>query len=248
MMAAQLKSASLSQRIRDDIEQKIMSGLWKPGDRIPVEHELAAHYGCARMTVTRATEALAEAGLIVRRKRAGSFVGHPRVESAILDIPNIQHDIAARGGRYGYRLLSRDIRAPDDCADERLLAGKGRLLEIRCLHLSDGNPFAFEHRLIGLDAVPAAADADFAEAAPGGWLLDHVPWTEAEHRIGAAAAGGPAAEALNLGPYAPCLVLDRRTWRGDTHITRVRQVFPAGHYHLVARFAPTSGTSSGVIA
>lgn len=247
-MSGRSRTASLSQRIRDDIERKIMSGTWKPGDRIPVERELATHYGCARMTVTRATEALAEAGLIVRRKRAGSFVGQPRMESAILDIPNIQREISARGGDYGYRLLSRDVRAPDDCADERLLAGKGRLLEITCLHLSDGSPFAFEHRLIGLDAVPAAAGADFSEVAPGNWLLDHVPWTEAEHRIGAAAADTRAADALNLTPGAPCLILDRRTWRGGTHITRVRQVFPAGHYHLIARFAPSSGTSGGVIA
>jgi GntR family histidine utilization transcriptional repressor len=100
------ETLSLSQRIRADIEEKIMSGAWRPGDRIPVEHELAAQYGCARMTVTRATEALAEAGLIVRRKRAGSFVAQPRIESAVLGIPDIPATIAERGKAYDLRLLS----------------------------------------------------------------------------------------------------------------------------------------------
>ncbi|MEP6784406.1 MAG: histidine utilization repressor [Sphingomonadales bacterium] len=237
---ARQDARSLSQRIRDDIEQNIMTGVWKPGDRIPVERELAAQYACARMTVTRATEALAETGLIVRRKRAGSFVGQPRVESAVLDIPNIQADIAARGKVAGYRLLSRRQRVPRDCRHEVLLSGRGDLLEIECLHLADDSPFAFEHRLISLGAVPAAAAADFSAIAPGNWLLDQVPWTQAEHRIGAGGADKCAADALSLGLGAPCLILERLTWRGDTHITRVRQVFPAGQYDLVARFTPSS--------
>ncbi|MFL5020099.1 MAG: GntR family transcriptional regulator, partial [Rhizobium sp.] len=32
---------SIYQRIFTDIETKIISGDWRPGDRIPVEHELA---------------------------------------------------------------------------------------------------------------------------------------------------------------------------------------------------------------
>ena len=56
--------AALHQRIRTDIEAKILSGDLGPGDRIPFEHELTAQYGCSRMTVSKAISALAEAGLI----------------------------------------------------------------------------------------------------------------------------------------------------------------------------------------
>ncbi|NTH15781.1 GntR family transcriptional regulator [Agrobacterium rhizogenes] len=37
---------SIHQRIYRDIETRIMSGDWQPGQRIPVEHELAAEYRC----------------------------------------------------------------------------------------------------------------------------------------------------------------------------------------------------------
>lgn len=65
--------SSLSVRIRGDIERRILSGEWPPGHRILYEHELMAEYGCARMTVNRVLSSLAEAGLIERRRRAGSF-------------------------------------------------------------------------------------------------------------------------------------------------------------------------------
>jgi cytochrome c-type biogenesis protein CcmF len=59
--------SSLHQRIRADIQERILSGAWPPGHRVPAEHELMAEYGCSRMTVNKALSALAAAGLIDRR-------------------------------------------------------------------------------------------------------------------------------------------------------------------------------------
>jgi len=229
----------LHRRIRADIEERIMSGEWPPGHRIPFEHELMAQYGCARMTVSKAIAALAAAGLIVRRKRAGSFVAAPRVHSVILDIPDIQADVRARGRDYALKLLARGERAPDARrGEETVLAGGGALLALTCLHLADGRPFALEERLISLAAVPEAAGADFTREPPGTWLLGHVAWTQAEHHIAALNADAATAALLDVDSGAACLALDRRTWRGEDHITHVRQIFPGTSYQLVARFAP----------
>ena len=85
---------ALHDRIRRDIEKRILAGEWRPGHRIPYEHELMADYGCARMTVNRAVSALVQAGLIARRKRAGSFVAAPRFARAALAIPDIRNEIS----------------------------------------------------------------------------------------------------------------------------------------------------------
>ena len=93
-----MKSAdrpTLHQRIRADIEKRILKGAWRPGHRIPFEHELMEQYGCARMTVNKAISSLVATGLIVRRRRVGSFVAEPRAHSAVLEIPDIRR--AARG-------------------------------------------------------------------------------------------------------------------------------------------------------
>ena len=88
-------------------------------------------------------------------------------------------------------------------------------------------------------AVPAADGADFRTIPPGTWLLDHVPWTEAEHCIRAISAGADYAKILGLPKEAPCLNVERRTWRDEVSITHVRQIFPGHLYDLTARFAPS---------
>jgi GntR family transcriptional regulator, histidine utilization repressor len=244
-MTVATEPVTLHDQIRAGIEANILSGVWRPGDRIPFEHELMTQFGCARMTVSKAIASLVDAGLVVRRRRAGSFVAQPRMHAAILEIPDIQAEIAARGEAYRLRLLSqRRRKARPALADETMLAGGGDLLAVRCLHLAGGRPFALEDRLISLKAVPEAAAADFSKTPPGTWLLSHVQWTEAEHRISAINADGATAAHLGILPGAACLALDRRTWRDDAHITHVRQVFPGVAYDLIARFTPRSATTS----
>lgn len=229
----------LHQRIRADIEARIRSGGWAPGHRAPTEAELMEAYGCSRMTVNKAMIALVEAGLIVRRKRAGSFVARPKVHAPVLNIPDIQSEIVARGESYAFRLLSRVVRSPDrDSPDEVALAAGGKLLALDGVHDAGGRPFALERRVVSLKAVPEIATADFETHPPGAWLLEHVAWTEAESRISAVNADADDARLLALDEGAACLVVDRRTWREGQHVTRVRQIFPGEAYDLVARFGP----------
>ena len=232
-------ASSLHEKIRKAIEDKILTGVWAPGYRIPFERDLMSQYGCARMTVNRALASLVDAGLIVRRRRVGSFVAQPHIRSVILDIPDIKADVVARGGSYSLRLLSRKVRKATR-ADEKALAGQGSVVVLRCLHLANGRPFALEDRIINLKAVPAAAAADFSVEPPGTWLLGHVPWTEAEHRITAVNADAAASQILDVPPGEACLMLERRTWRGRANITAVRQLFVGATYDLIARFSSKS--------
>jgi len=226
----------LHRRIASDIERRIATGEWQPGFRVPTEADLIAEYGCARMTVSRAISDLASRGLVIRRKRAGTVVAHPPVHSAALvAIPDIQAEVEGRGMAYGHHLLGRMVR-PATSSEADLGA---RVIELDCLHLADGRPFAFEHRLISLDTAPEAEGADFVALAPGRWLLVHMPWTEAEHRISAVGAEGEVATALGLTDGTPCLRLERRTWRDGLGVTWALQTFPGAAYDLVARFSPS---------
>ena len=102
------KPASLQQQIRADIEKKILSGAWAPGFRIPVEHELMVRYGCARMTVSQALASLVQAGLLIRRKRGGSFVAEQHFQSVVLTIPVVLLFFAAE------RLLTEGLTSGAD--------------------------------------------------------------------------------------------------------------------------------------
>ena len=236
---------ALHERIRADMEQRIRTGDLAPGDRLPTEAALMQQYDCARMTVNKALSALATAGLIERRKRAGSFVARPPVQSMVLNVPDLMQEVASRGQAYRFQLLHRAIRpahtgANAVDADERALAGDGLLLVVSGVHYADDRPLAVEHRLVSITAIPAIADADFTDLPPGSWLLRHIPWTEAETRISAVGASSEDAAALAIAANTPCLALERHTWRGDQAITAVRQIFTSDSYALIARFGPSS--------
>jgi GntR family histidine utilization transcriptional repressor len=228
---------TLYKQIRTDIERRILTGEWPPGHRIPFEHQLMARYRCSRMTVNKALSELAQADLIERRRRAGSFVRRPQHLSAVLKIADIRAEITALGRSYGYELINCTRRSATAGDRARLGVRKaGRVIAIVCRHSADDVPFAVEDRLIDLEAVPEAGVADFAVEPPGSWLLHHVPWTEAEHRISAVIADAPTAAALGIAVGAPCLVIDRHTWRSARTLTAVRLLYPGESHRLVARF------------
>ncbi|TKT80250.1 histidine utilization repressor [Aquamicrobium sp. LC103] len=227
---------SLHERIIAEIGARIVSGEWAPGHRIPFEHELTEQYACSRMTVNKALSQLAQSGLIERRRRLGSFVRRPRSEAAVLDIHDIKAEIAALGLPYRYELISRQVRKAAKTDDFASVAG---LVELTCRHFAGNAPFCFEERLISLETVPQAADEPFLEGTPGGWLLDHVPWSAAEHAIRARNADRKMAEALAIAPGTACLVVERRTWSADQlPITRVRLTYVGDGHAVVAHFSP----------
>ncbi len=232
---------SLHKRIRSEIEQHILTGEWPPGHKVPVEHELMATYDCSRMTVNKVLTELASEGLVQRRRRAGTFVSKPRPPATLLQIPDVKAEILALGASYALRMLSNQIRQSDPSDMRRLGVMTAReVLAMRYVHIADSAPFALEDRLIDLSTVPEARAADFTSDPPGTWLLAHVPWSDAEHRIRAINGDPEITGLLDLPANAACLVLDRQTWRGGAPITAARTWFPAESFHLVARFQPGS--------
>jgi GntR family histidine utilization transcriptional repressor len=234
-----VKPPGLERRIRADLEARIQSGAWPPGQRIPTELELMASYGCSRMTVSKAIGTLVHSGLVERRKKAGSFVARPHVQTAVLEIPDIPALIASRGESYRFERLTRRRRPldPDD-PGEATLPESGPVLEVSGIHVAAGVPFALERRVLNLAAVPGAAELPFDVTPPGTWLLQHVPWTEARHRITAINADAGAARRLGLARGRACLMVERHTARLGEWITFARVLFPGERYDLVATFAP----------
>jgi GntR family histidine utilization transcriptional repressor len=225
-------------QIRRALAQPILSGAWPPGTRIPGEIDLTAHFGASRMTVNKAIQSLANEGLLRRRRKVGTVVSARAQARPSLEIWDAADLVAREGGVYAYRLLEQAPLGPDP--DRRALIALGPeapVLWIRALHLSDGAPFQLEERLIHVDAAPGVADQPLETVSPTAWLLAHVPWTEAEHAISAAAARADVAEVLEIAPGAPCLVVERRTWNGPVPITFARLWRPGDRHRLVGRYA-----------
>ncbi len=232
----------LHETIRARLEADIRAGVYKPGEKLPNETDLAAEWNCARMTVSRALGALAEAGMVQRRKRAGTFVARRTVQETVLEIRDVAAEVRASGRTYAFRRLAR--REAGASADEATALGVAEgapILLVIGLHLADDQPHALEERLINLDAAPAAARMPFEDEPPGAWLLSHVPWTEAEHAITALAADGQTAKRLGISIGSALLSLERKTWLSGACVTTARFLYPAGAQRFTARLRQPGG-------
>jgi len=65
---------SLSDEIAEDINSLILSGVYKPGDQIPNEFELAEKYNVGRFTVREAIKKLCTSGILKIERGRGTFV------------------------------------------------------------------------------------------------------------------------------------------------------------------------------
>ncbi len=218
------------QTVRDTVLARIRSGEWKPGEPIPNEADLARQFSCARVTVNRALRALAEEGLLERRRKAGTRVAAFPTRKARLHIPLIREEIEAGGGSYGYRLLSQGTAPLPAAVARRMGLEEGaRLVHLTALHLCAGRPYALEDRWINAAAIPGLADADFSRISANEWLVSNVPFSEGEIALMAELAGAETAAALELARPEALFVLERTTRRGGAAITFVRISYAPGY-------------------
>lgn len=225
-----LESPASWQAIQAEVLRRIHSRHWPPGELIPNEADLAEEFGCARATVNRALRELAEAGHLDRRRKAGTRVALNPVRKATLEIPVIHKEVEARGGSYGYALISRQAGpAPLQIRSQMGLAAEAELLHVRALHLSDGAPYIYEERWLNPAVVPQLLEVDLAKTSANAWLVQNQPYTRGNLALSAAEADAETAAILNCRSGAALFVVERVTFMHDAPITWVRQSYPPGH-------------------
>ena len=115
-------------RVKNDILNKISDGVLKKGDPIPTEFELAKQFGVSRITIVGALRELVEEGIIVKRRKKGSFIREdfPELEdfdifSQIVSKPKTVITYALPGVKPDYEFLLKTLAGifqlenPDIC-------------------------------------------------------------------------------------------------------------------------------------
>jgi GntR family transcriptional regulator, histidine utilization repressor len=220
--------------IRAEVMRRIRMRLWLPGAVIPTEEALAYEFGCARATVSRALRELAEAGVLERRRKAGTRVALHPVRKATLDIAVTRLEVEGRGQVYGYHLIEAVLAAAPVGVISRLGMAQGvDWLHLRCLHLADGVPFVVEDRWLNpsvlLDPAP-----DFTAISANEWLVTHVSYARGDIAFSAANASEREAEMLGVAIGAALFTAERCTWGEVEPITWVRLAYAPGYRMLTA--------------
>jgi GntR family histidine utilization transcriptional repressor len=215
--------------IRAEVLRRIRARDWPPGALIPGEEALAEDFGVARATVHRALRDLAEAGVLERKKRAGTRVAELPVRRARLEIPVIRLDVLGRGLAYDFKLLADRLAPAPVPVTARLGLPEGQEMRyLETLHLAGGRPFVLETRWLN-PAVLVSPAPDFARISANEWLVTHVSLVSGDIAFLAEAAAPREAEVLGVAPGTALLVAERTTCGTQGPVTLARLVHAPGH-------------------
>ena len=218
------------QDIQTEILDRINKKAWKPGEQIPHEAELAKEFGCARATVNRALRAVADSGLLERRRKAGTRVATFPIRKATFSIPIIRHEIEDRNRSYSYSLIERSVSTPPvDIRARMQLRPEMKALHVIAVHLADGKPHVYEDRWINLDAIPEILNVDLDAISANEWLIAQAPYTKADVTFSAQKADASIAERISADVGDALFVLNRITWDSGTAVTSVRLTYHPGY-------------------
>ncbi len=216
--------------IADEVRRRIVEREWSQGDRIPDEADLAIEFDAARGTVNKALQALADEGLLDRRRRGGTRIAINPVRKATFPIPVVREQVERAGMVYSHRVVAqRRSPVPPEIA-ARLGLKEGEVLtHLRAVHYGDGRPFQLEDRWINPKVVRGLEEADFGRLNANEWLVHNAPYLRAEFTFSAENADRRDARLLQTRQGQALLILRRTTWNDRGPITTVRIAFQPDH-------------------
>ena len=134
----------LYHRIFGVLRQRVVDGVYGPGDRLAPEDELAAEFKVSRATIRQAVGELVNSGLVSRQQGRGTFVLPASSHKFGQVFRGSLADLVAETKRARIRhvRLTHDVRLPERVA-ESLGVEDGRGTLVQRVRTMDGRAFAY---------------------------------------------------------------------------------------------------------
>lgn len=224
-------SAPLYLQLKRLIQDAISSNLLRAGEALPPERDLADTLAISRVTVRKAFEGLVDAGLLVRRHGAGTFVAE-RVEKNFAAISSFSEDMLARGRTPHSVWLSRaeGLVTPEEAMALGLSPGTA-VFRFTRIRYADDVSMALEYSTIpawALDGAEAVAESLYSA------LGDKRP-VRVLQRLRAVLFRPDQAELLGINAGSAGLEIERRGYDRDGRTVEfTRSYYRGDSYDFVA--------------
>lgn len=150
---AKQKTAFVSSRIplyyqlENVLREKITSGAFETGERIPTETEFIEQYGVSRITVRQALQALAADGLIERKQGSGTIVAarqsKKRRFAGVIHLTGSLDELIEMGMETPIKVLEMNRVEADQHEAELLEVKIGvPIYRLKRLRMNDGKPYS----------------------------------------------------------------------------------------------------------
>ena len=130
------------------LRDAILSGHYRPGDRMPSEAELCATYGISRTTVRYALDRLTAEGYVTRLHGKGTFVTVPTPKWGLSMDPSWARAMRARGIAPEVQSLLVERRPATSELREYLTLASDTVIYLRRLVLGNGEPWAVSEQYV----------------------------------------------------------------------------------------------------
>jgi GntR family transcriptional regulator len=216
------KRIPLYYQLENLLREKINSGAFSPGDRLPTESDLIRQYGVSRITVRQALTALAEEGLIERRQGRGTFVAERKIKRRAFEgqthLTGSLDEIIAMGLETPVKVLEMNRIEADPHEAELLGLQPGEpVYRIKRMRIRDGKPYS-----LIVNYLPAEIGARFTkEELSAGSLLQMIEakfklrLKDAKQQITAALADPYVAGMLEVRVGSPLLSIERTVYTDE---------------------------------
>ncbi|HEY2099034.1 MAG TPA: GntR family transcriptional regulator [Pseudonocardia sp.] len=199
--------------IAEDLDAKIKSGLYEPGQPLPAQRELSAAYGVTLMTLRQALQLLTERGLVSQQAGRGTFVAAPKASYSLGSMQSLADDLRAQGHAVETALLGRSRRRPPRrVADQLGVDPAVPALRIERLRRLDGTPAIHQVSWVPAVLADALSDVDFT-ATPlySALATAGVVVQSARERLSPGVLTAPLAKHLGQPAGTPVFLSDRVT-------------------------------------
>jgi GntR family transcriptional regulator len=215
----------------EQIKQKILlsleHGLWKAGDLIPSEFDLAALYQVSQGTIRKALDELVQQHLLIRRQGSGTFVATHQEEQSKYRFLHLANSAGFIEESQNKILLCTHQKAPKIVYSPFSMNAEDIFVHIRRLMSFNGKPTVFEDIWL---PCPLFEDLslELLESWSGtmyGLFESHfgVHMTHAEERVHAVLPSNLAAEFLEIDSVVPVLDIFRIAYTYGDKPVEVRQ-------------------------
>ena len=205
------KSQTLYQKVDNIIRQRLIDNVWKPGDALPSEMQLADELDVSQGTVRKALNDMVTENLLFRRQGLGTFVSeHTERRALFLYFSIVGND----GSRLlpESNILSCEEKIPTPEEAEKLQLNQGDMIvQFRRIRFFNNVPIIVETISLPLEHFPGfGTDVEppnnlfrFYQSAYG------VTVAKAEEHLKAVRASAEETDLLGIADGAPLLEIDR---------------------------------------
>lgn len=141
-------------KIHDALKEEVEKNIWKIGQRLPSERDLAERFGVSRMTARQAVTALVDEGILDRRVGSGTYVASRRVREKMRGTTSFTEIITSQGKQPSTEVLSYIKTAPNEVECEKLnITKRDSIIRMERIRYADDIPICFEVASIPFDLV-----------------------------------------------------------------------------------------------